>query len=62
MDRDILVENEGEDREVGVQGCISEHEKSVVHWDCNKEEADREDSLNDRNNQASVNNELAHAC
>ncbi len=61
MNRDILVENEGEDREVGVQGCISEHKEAIIHWDCNEEEADREDSLDDRNNQASVNHELTHA-
>ena len=45
MDRDILVEDEGEDREVGVQGCISEHEKAIVHWNCHEEETDREDRL-----------------
>ena len=40
MNWDILVENEGEDREVGVKGCISEHEKTIIHWDCHEEEAD----------------------
>ena len=47
MDRDVLVEDEGEDREVGVQGCITEHEKAIVNRDCHEEEADREDGLND---------------
>ena len=40
MDWDILVENEGEDREVCVQSCISEHKKTIVDWDCHEEEAD----------------------
>jgi hypothetical protein len=45
MDRDVLVEDEGEDREIGVQGCITEHEKAIVNRDCDEEEANREDSL-----------------
>ena len=54
----ILVEHQREDRQVRVDGRVTEHEVSIVDRDSNEVEHDGEESLDDGDDEASVEDEL----
>lgn len=59
FDAHVMVEHEGEDGEAGVDGRVAEDQHAIIYGYCDEVEHAWEDSLNDRNNQTSVNYELS---
>jgi len=62
VDVSILVEHEREDGQVGVDGRVTEHEVSIVDWDSNEVEHYGEKSLDDGDDETSVEHELSQYC
>ena len=56
--RDIFVENEGEDGETRVNSRVTKDQISVVNGDCDEEVEAGEYSLDERNNHATMHDEL----
>jgi hypothetical protein len=56
--RGVLVENEREDWQGGVDRGITQHEEAVIDGDGDEVEQNDEDSLDDRDDHATVDNKL----
>lgn len=58
LNGDILVENQRESWKICIDGAVAKHEESVVHWDGDEVENDREYCLNHRYDEATMDDEL----
>lgn len=57
---DVLVEDDAEDGEHGIDGGVTEHEIAVVDGDGDGVEDQGEDSLDDGDDETSMDDELSH--
>ena len=57
---DVLIEDDAEDGEHGVDGGVAQHQVAVVDRDGDGVEDQGEDGLDDRDYQSSMDDELSH--
>ena len=58
----VRIEHETEHWECSVDRCVTQHEEAIVNRNSNEIEQDYEDSLDDRDDEATVEDELGKDC